>query len=208
MQIITKENSNFLKLIGALSMLIDHIGAFLYPQYIIFRIIGRISFPLFAYQISVSYQATSSKSRYLRRLITFGIISQYPYYLLHRGYTLNILFTFILAIWAMWAYEKKKYWQFFIIGPLSLFVDYGIYGILTTLGFYWFHKIWQQSFFFIFITAIYAAYYRAIIQWYSPLALILVYKCHYFKIKLPKYFFYIFYPAHLYLIYLIKIYLY
>jgi len=38
-----------LKLIAVLAMITDHVGAVLFPQYIILRIIGRITFPIMAF---------------------------------------------------------------------------------------------------------------------------------------------------------------
>lgn len=201
---ITKQNSNFLKLIGVFSMLIDHIGAFLYPQHAVLRIIGRIAFPIFAYQVPIGYQMTSNKKSYFKRLLIFGIISQYPYYLLNQNYKLNIFFTFALAILGISALEKSKYWKFFIIAPASLLVDYGIYGVAMILGFYFIKNEWKQVSFWAIITLIYALYFQSIIQFYSFLSIFLIYKFNYFKIKLPKYFFYMFYPLHLLLIYFIK----
>lgn len=38
---------NQLKIVAAVSMLIDHIGAELFPEIIVLRIIGRLAFPVF-----------------------------------------------------------------------------------------------------------------------------------------------------------------
>ena len=81
---LSKENSNFLKLVGVISMALDHIGKYFYPQYLIFQILGRIAFPIFAFQLCVGYQKTSNKKRYIKRLLIFGIITQPIYYLLTR----------------------------------------------------------------------------------------------------------------------------
>ena len=40
-------SGNMLKIIAAISMLIDHIGYMFFPDVIIFRIIGRLAFPIF-----------------------------------------------------------------------------------------------------------------------------------------------------------------
>lgn len=42
-------NKNILKLLAALTMVIDHTGLLLFPQAAVLRWIGRISFPLFAF---------------------------------------------------------------------------------------------------------------------------------------------------------------
>ena len=45
-------NAFTLKMIAIVAMLIDHIGAVLFPQIEILRIIGRIAFPIFAETIA------------------------------------------------------------------------------------------------------------------------------------------------------------
>ena len=42
-------NSFTLKMIAIITMVIDHVGAVLFPMNMIFRYIGRISFPLFVF---------------------------------------------------------------------------------------------------------------------------------------------------------------
>ncbi len=46
-------------------MLIDHLGAVLFPEVIILRMIGRLSFPIFAYLIAIGYSKTNSVFKYL-----------------------------------------------------------------------------------------------------------------------------------------------
>ncbi len=77
-----------MKLIAVISMLIDHLGVFLYPRftgrdvYHVLRILGRTAFPLYAFLIVNGFQKTHSVSRYLTRLIAFAAISQIPFVLL------------------------------------------------------------------------------------------------------------------------------
>ena len=42
-------NSFILKMIAIITMVIDHVGAVLFPMNMMFRYIGRISFPLFVF---------------------------------------------------------------------------------------------------------------------------------------------------------------
>ena len=68
-----------LKIIACLLMLIDHMGAALFPEAIIIRMIGRLSFPIFAYLIAIGYSKTNSFSKYLYRLLIFAAVSQIPF---------------------------------------------------------------------------------------------------------------------------------
>jgi hypothetical protein len=117
------------------AMLIDHIGAYLWPIQIM-RIIGRIAFPIFAYQIGIGYKSTSSKKNYIKRMLIFAFISQVPYSFLNNDFKLNILFLLAIGIWVISLIEEKKY-QFLVLAiPLSFFATFGFYGLVVILIFY------------------------------------------------------------------------
>ncbi|HHU49810.1 MAG TPA: hypothetical protein GXZ37_08835, partial [Clostridiales bacterium] len=61
------------KLIAMAAMLIDHIGAVFFPEAIWLRIIGRISFPLFAWGIAVGFIRTRNWKIYAVRLLAVGL---------------------------------------------------------------------------------------------------------------------------------------
>lgn len=185
------------------AMLVDHVGSYLFPLDIL-RIIGRISFPIFAYQIGIGYKMTSSKKEYIKRLFVCGLISQAPYYLLRQDFTLNILFTLLLGIFAIWSIEKEKYFFLFLIIPLSFFVSFKIYGPAIILIFYFLKNKIHQTSFFSLATLLYSFCYNFPIQLFALLSLPVVFN-PVFKIKLPRNLFYVFYPAHLAVIYLIKV---
>ena len=54
-------NNSNLKLIAVFLMIIDHIGAVLFPNIILLRCIGRLSFPIFAFCIAEGYFYTKSR---------------------------------------------------------------------------------------------------------------------------------------------------
>ena len=69
--------SNFdLKILAIITMTIDHIGAIMYPNIDIFRIIGRVSFPIFAFLLVEGFKHTSNKHKYYIRLNLFAINTQ------------------------------------------------------------------------------------------------------------------------------------
>ena len=57
------QDTNLLKLVAIITMMIDHMGKMLFPQYPIFRIIGRIAFPLFSYCMAVGCTYTHDFKR-------------------------------------------------------------------------------------------------------------------------------------------------
>ena len=69
-------NSFALKLIACITMLIDHVGYIFFPKLWILRTIGRLAFPIFAWQISVGYTKSSNKVNYFKRLLLFALITQ------------------------------------------------------------------------------------------------------------------------------------
>ena len=200
---ITKEESNFIKLVAMATMLIDHVGAFLFPLEIL-RIIGRISFPLFAYQLGVGYKNTSNKKEYTKRLFFFAIISQIPFYLLKQDYSINILFSLIVGIFAIFSIEKRNFFYLFSAIIASYFVEYGLYGLAVILIFYFFKENIKRVPLFFISTLIFSLYFTIYSQIFALFSLVFILGPK-LKINLPKYFFYIFYPAHLFVIYLIKI---
>ena len=101
-------NKNILKLLAALTMVIDHAGLLLFPQVAVLRWIGRISFPLFACCVGDGCAYTRKPRAYLLRVLGLGIACQAAFAaeeLLGGGTLrgsqalyLNILFTLSLAI--------------------------------------------------------------------------------------------------------------
>ena len=62
----TNLDTDFLKLIAILSMLLDHIGAVFFPEHPAFRWVGRLAFPIFCYCMTCLLY-TSPSPRDMRR---------------------------------------------------------------------------------------------------------------------------------------------
>ena len=152
-------SSFVLKILALLFMIVDHIGFILFPNQIIFRAIGRLALPLFAFQKAIGFSHTKNKKKHILKLLAFAILCQFPYMLMLNLYqismTLNILFTFVLALCVISLLEtielKSSSWKFrkilqnLCLLSLSGFliwlgcylnVDYTWYGILLTVAFY------------------------------------------------------------------------
>lgn len=99
-------NRNHLKLIALITMIIDHIGAILFPEIEIFRIIGRLSFPIYAFFIAEGWHYTKNRTKYTITIALFAIITQPIYYFAINQSGLNILFTFLLSISLMYLIDK------------------------------------------------------------------------------------------------------
>lgn len=211
-----------LKILAAIIMLIDHIGLCLFPNVILLRIIGRLSFPIFAFQVTIGYQKTSNKLKYIFRMLIFALVSQIPFMIFRMVsdisiYSANIGFTFLIALICLYfidlSKEKKNYLLGLVVIPLlflSYFIncDYTFYGVLLVIFLYLFNP--KKNFFVsaisIFILTLVCVLIGEVstIQLYSILALLPIALYNGKKGTNSKYFFYIFYPLHLLLISFVK----
>lgn len=91
-------SGNALKIIAAITMFIDHVGYMLFPQIIILRIIGRLSFPIFAFMIAEGCRYTKNKLRYFLTVFSVAFAVQLTYYLYNGDLSMGILVTFSLSI--------------------------------------------------------------------------------------------------------------
>lgn len=126
-----------IKLLAAGLMLIDHVGAIFFPDVSGFRIIGRLSFPLFAWLLGQGEAHTRHFWRYFWRLLGMAFISQ-PFF--HRAFDtdgwweLNILFTLAVGLIGLrgrrW-FPKAAIWLWVGLALLAeaLGMDYGAYGV-------------------------------------------------------------------------------
>lgn len=115
-----------LKLIALTTMFIDHIGAVFFPQVTLLRVIGRISFPLYAFLIAEGCRYTRNRGRYALGLGAFALISELPYDLalhpefLENGlwgqnflFQTNIFYTMFFAVASVHIFEvlRRRSWK-------------------------------------------------------------------------------------------------
>lgn len=103
-------SSFIIKIIAIISMICDHTGDILIGHNSILNVIGRIAFPLFAFQLVIGYAHTRNKAKYFVRLLLFAIISQIPYSIMSNiisgsYFYLNIFFTLATGVLAMTIYD-------------------------------------------------------------------------------------------------------
>lgn len=99
-------SQNQLKVVAVIAMLIDHVGAEFFPHIIIFRIIGRLAFPLFSYFIYEGVQYTRDKKRYFLRIFSLGFLCAVVYYIYSGEIYGNVLITFSLSIAVLYGMER------------------------------------------------------------------------------------------------------
>ncbi len=216
---LVKVKGNYmLELIAILTMAIDHIGKVFFPDIILLQIIGRLSFVIYSYFIAIGFSRTRNSKKYFLRVILTAIISQ-PFYVLLFGWLkLNICFTLSLGILFLNVYCDKKFncvvkviiCVFITFISLFLGCDYGAYGIITIFVFYLslnkkkYQMVILQS--AVSIVCIIVFSYQEL-QYFSLLAFPIITFIHEQnqKFNSPKYINYLFYPAHLIIIALVKV---
>ena len=146
-------NGFSLKIIAAAAMLIDHVGAGLYPGEIWLRLVGRLAFPIFAFFICEGFCHTRNVRRYAVRLGVFALVSEVPFNLLHGGRLFdfdaqNIFFTLLIGLLTMYFFDKYKGGAgpgklLHILIPIAgmcaaelLRTDYGAFGVALIFTLY------------------------------------------------------------------------
>ena len=236
-------DTDLIKLVAMITMLIDHLGAAVFPQYRTMRIIGRIAFPLYAYCIAAGCAFTHDIGKYLQRVVTLALLVQ-PIYVLAMHHTNggmfmyrfaehplkaafyfyvnswkypSILLTLTVGIVVIWTVKERRLWLTALLVLLAYllkqYLDYGILGVFLMVLLYLFINRWYVSLpivtAFLLYWGLQGSAYTAFgvrfgIQMFALLALPLIYIPMRSTLKLPRWVFYSFYPAHLLVILLIE----
>lgn len=205
-------NGFTLKCMAMICMLIDHTGAVLFPQYLILRMIGRLAFPIYCFLLVEGAMHTGNIRKYELRLLAFALISEIPFDLAFRGKInwehQNVFFTLFLGVVALDIAKQCKHklnaiLNFVIMILLAdlLNTDYGGKGIIFILCYYLLYerKVIKQLMFAVENILLYGVG----IQAYASLAAVPMLLYNGKKGPSLKYFFYVFYPLHLLILYLI-----
>ena len=210
-----------LKLIAMVSMVFDHVGDNFFPDAVWMRVIGRIAMPIFAFCLAEGYLHTRDRKKYLLRMGLFALVSEVPFDLVTSGKLLefghqNIMFTFFWAILGLLCYEilrEKLPRAGKVLGPVALLAFLGSslllgldYNMLAVgLIYLWvllrkLAPLWRNL-----AAMAYHALLRNVgIYWFGLLGFLPIFLYNGKKGKGFKWLFYVFYPGHLLLIWLIR----
>ena len=227
-------SGSWLKLLAIVTMLIDHVAEHIFcgmpwafyhilevgdrvlTPYVLLRGVGRISFPLFAFLIVEGFLHTHDRRKYGRNLLLFALISEIPWNLVHKNLLFwsqqNVFFTLFLGylgICVIHYYQddlerKVLYLLALLVASILCRADYGCsgFGFILLLYVLRNHKLYMSVIGSCFLSS----------HWRAVLAFIPI--CMYngergfVKGNWLKYAFYVFYPLHLFVLYLIKLHLY
>ncbi len=222
-----------LKLMAALTMLVDHVAYFIlqeYPVanthiftllgesvtvYYVMRTVGRLSFPLYCFLLTEGFAHTKDRRRYGINLLVLALITELPWNFLHSGGlfygTQNVMFTLLFGYCALYMLEEwsaRPVAQ--IVGVLSLLIlsylfraDYGYLGYAAIIAMYLLRR--QPLARAVVCTCIFSARIRAGLA-FIPITL---YNGErgFIRGRAGKYAFYALYPAHLLIFAILKFYI-
>ena len=204
------------------------------PIPIILHVIGRITAPVMMFFISEGYHYTRNRIRYFLRLLLFAVISHVPYTMFSSFNfipgipTTSVMWPFALGVLALMINQgdilkKAKRWQRYVLISICLVLalpsDWSTPAVLSILymGSHWGNRRQQMLDMAIFL-AIYAVvcgfafapvYGLIHIGVVIPILLLSLYNGTRGRAngKVMKWLFYIFYPLHLLILGLIKLYM-
>ena len=148
-------SQEWLKLIACITMLIDHFGYKILPcfsvpymvdLYYVCRIIGRISFPIYCFLLAEGVRHTHNPQRYILRLGVGAFLAELPYDLLFYGCInwerQNVMVTLTLGALMLLCMEKTevKWLKLLLILPFAAAAEaansnYGSCGIAMIAAF-------------------------------------------------------------------------
>ncbi len=207
-----------LKLIACVTMLLDHVGALFFPHILWLRIIGRLAFPIYCFLLAEGAHYTKSPTKYALRLCVGLLLAEIPYDLALFGKISfahqSVMFTLLLAFLMALIMKKLPLWAkalavipFYFAAEL-LHTDYGGLGIMMAAVFLISRELPEAM---IFQTAgillVNLAYFTtSFIQPCAVAAMIPIGLYSGKKATRSKWFqfaFYLFYPAHLLILWII-----
>lgn len=138
-------------------MIIDHYGAIFHSDIDLYRIIGRLAFPIYCFLLVEGYFHTKDVKKYAKRLFIFALVSEIPFdfafynkiEFMHQ----NVFFTLFIGLITMYFLDNKEEKYNFsrrailitsVLSSILLFVDYNFIGIIYILSFY-FTKNYTKS---------------------------------------------------------------
>lgn len=191
-----------------------------YRLYWVMRYIGRLGFPLFCFLLVEGFCYTHNVKKYMLRLGIFALISEIPFdFALFRSVFYmryqNVYFTLLIGVITLCGirYFGRTDFKNRILRTLCLFgglaaayvlrTDYDMYGVLLIVVLYLFREkeIWRD------LAAGMVLLLNSLVEITGLLAFVPMHFYNGQRGRQMKYFFYIFYPAHLLVLGLIAKYL-
>lgn len=213
----TNLDTSMIKLVAAILMLINHIQVVFFPDLFWVYAATRCIFPLFCYCMVIGMMYTHDIGRYLLRVAGLALISQPLTFILRPGWTLgdpiiwNEVFTLAASLAGVYGIKSKQWWlyPFAMIVIVWFELPYSILGILCMTVFYLCrNKRFVGMLAYVLVIGLFsisptdqAPFAIGAIGLneyvFALLAVPLIFIPTKTGVRLPRWFFYAFYPGHL-----------
>ena len=223
-------NRNQIKYLAIICMLIDHATWAFVPEdtavWQVLRFFGRLTAPLMAYFLAEGYYYTKDRLKYGIRLFVFAVISWPCYSLFKTGginvFQMGVIFTLFLAYINIWLWDTLDspapvhIMITFIMCYISQMGDWSVFVILWSLFFYLYKdrpvKMWTLYYLVSVYYMIMVFQSRGLVNGLfsagclvMPLIISFLYNGKSgSRNAFHKWIFYIFYPLHLFVLWMIK----
>ena len=189
--------------------------------YFVMRIIGRMAFPIYCFLLVEGFHYTKSRAKYALRLFLFALISEIPFDMAFNqkiwDFSYNNVFltlllgllTIMAADWVKERFAEKKALKVILmilcmlagaaLAQFVLITDYGAFGVIAIFIMYLMYQRRMAGFALMIVPL-------AVSSLMEAAAFLMLIPLHFYngtRGKQCKYFFYIFYPAHLLILSLI-----
>jgi len=180
---------DILKIIAIITMIIDHIGYYLLPENLWFRVIGRVAMPIFGILFMDGlHQNKQQNITHIHRqnqliiatiiYIIIGILAGFNFYYLFFS---NIIITFLIM---GWLYLNAESWSVLLFALIVQFLHFQLDSALyfASIIFYYHYK---QRYLFIYLMSLFLSFYNFPNFSYPHLTLLIL--LYYLSIKLWYY---------------------
>ncbi len=124
-----------LKLIACISMFFDHFGLMIYPDEMIFRTVGRLAFPIFAYFIAEGCRYTRNKLKHFLLVFGMGVFYLGFYYLVAKTIYPSIFLTFSVSILIIYLLDGLKCFAFKKPGACRITLAFLIFSAVLSVAY-------------------------------------------------------------------------
>lgn len=206
-----------MQILAMLTMLIDHVGVIFRPESLEWRLLGRLAFPLYAFLLVQGYLYTSSLKRYLRRLFYIFSVAQLPYVIAFNKFSINVVGTLLVCLLVLFLIDRlPNQWLAagIVAGCIALLdvlpFEYGSYALLLILIFRYASFKWIVPLHLL-LNVVFVFYLGWTIQLFSIAATACIIYFPYLyrlidKIRINRLVWRSFYPTHLIILAVIKMY--
>lgn len=223
-------NRNQLKYLAIVAMVVDHVAWAFVPTASLLgqlmHLFGRLTGPLMAFFLAEGYAHTRNVKKYVLRMGVFALISGVPFSLFETGRPFypcfGVIYTLFLGLLAIWLWDKAKLPVWLkVVAVIALCVlsdwgDWPVFDVLWPLFFFLWRDSEKKKWTAFCLVGLLILFFMLGTPWWGSLfqlgiflVPLLVHFCYNgesgSKAAFHKWFFYIFYPAHLLALYFIRL---